>query len=355
MDADQLTERLFGSTLGALDVFSIHLGDRLGLYAALREHGPLTAAGLAERAGIAPRYAREWLEQQTVAGFLEVEDAAVAAEDRRFVLPAEHVGALADRDSIDHFVPFIRVVATAASRADALVEAYRTGGGVPWEAFGPNMRTGQAEGNKPAYLRQLAQEWLPAVPGLVETLDAGARVADVGCGEGWSSIAMALGFPAITVDGIDIDAASVEAAAGHAAAAGVGDRVTFRLADAGATATDGTYDLVTAFECIHDLPDPVAVLRSMRGLVRPGGVVMVMDERVPETYTGRPEDPVEQLMYGFSIAVCLPDSMSTSPSRATGTVMRPSVLRGYAVEAGFADAEVLPIEHDLWRFYRLVG
>lgn len=355
MDADQLAERLFASTLGALDVVSIHLGDRLGLYTALRDHGPLTSAGLAERAGIAPRYAREWLEQQTVAGLLEVEDAAVDADDRRFVLPPEHVGALADPDAIDHFTPVIRIVATAASRIDQLVEAYRAGGGVAWEAYGPGMRTGQAEGNRPAYLHLLAQEWFPAVPGLVETLRGGARIADIGCGEGWSAIAMATGFPAVTVDGFDIDAASVEAANRHAREAGVADRVAFHLVDAGALAQPGGYDLVTAFECVHDLPDPVAVLRTMRELARPGGTVMVMDERVPETYTGRPGDPVEQLMYGFSLTVCLPDSMNTSPSRATGTVMRPAVLQGYALEAGFSSVEVLPIDHELWRFYRLVG
>lgn len=355
MEADQLADRLLGSTLGALDVLSIHLGDRLGLYAALHQRGPLTAPALAEAASIAPRYAREWLEQQTVAGFLEVEDASAPADERRFVLPAAHVPALVDRDALEHFVPVIRIVATAASRADALVEAYRTGGGVPWEAYGPGMRTGQADGNRPSYLHLLAQEWLPAVPGLVETLRAGGRVADVGCGEGWSSIAMALGFAEATVDGIDIDPDSVDAARSHAVEAGVGDRVSFRLADAGTAEADGTYDLVTAFECVHDLPDPVAVLGTMRRLVRPGGVVLVMDEKVPETYTGRSDDPVEQLMYGFSIAVCLPDSMSTTPSRATGTVMRPSVLRGYAREAGFADVEILPIDHELWRFHRLVG
>lgn len=355
MEAQQLAERLFSSTLGALDVVSIHLGDRLGLYAALRDHGPLTSAALAVRAGIAPRYAREWLEQQTIAGLLEVDAATAEPDERQFFLPPEHVGALADPQAIDHFTPVIRIVATAASRVDELAEAYRTGGGVPWEAYGPGMRTGQAEGNRPAYLHLLAQEWFPAVPGLVEMLRAGARVADVGCGEGWSSIAMALGFTEVTVDGFDIDADSVDAARQHAHEAGVADRVTFHLVDAGALTEHGGYDLVTAFECIHDLPDPVAVLRTMRDLVKPGGIVMVMDERVPETYTGQPGDPVEQLMYGFSLTVCLPDSMSTSPSRATGTVMRPAVLREYALEAGFADVEVLPIEHDLWRFYRLLG
>lgn len=355
MDADKLAERLFSSTLGALDVASIHLGDRLGLYKALVQEGPLTSAGLAREAGISPRYAREWLEQQTVAGLVDVEDPSMPADERLYSLPAEHVGALVNPDSIEHFVPFISIVATAAGQIDALVEAYRSGGGVPWEAFGPCMRTGQSAGNRPSYVHLLAQEWLPAVPGLVDRLRGGARIADVGCGEGWSSIAMALGFPHVTVDGFDIDEASVHAAKHHAQQAGVSDQVTFTLADAGSLSDRGGYDLVTAFECIHDLPDPVGVLATMRSLAEPSGVVLVMDERVPETFTGHSGDSVEQLMYGFSLMVCLPDSMSTPGSRATGTVMRPAVLRGYAQEAGFSDVEVLPIEHDLWRFYQLVG
>lgn len=354
MDAELLAERLFGSTLGALDVLSIHLGERLGLYVALRDAGPMTPGALAERAAIAPRYAREWLEQQTVAGFLDVDDAGAAADERRYSLPAAHVAALADPDSLEYFVPVMRIVAAAMSRIDALVDAYRSGGGVSWEAFGPQMRTGQADGNRPSYLHLLAQEWLPAVPGLVDVLAGDAKIADVGCGEGWASIAMAKGFPRVKVDGFDIDAASVEAAREHADAEGVSERVTFSSADAGAVSADGGYDLVTAFECIHDVPDPVAVLSTMRTLARPGGVVMVMDERVPEEFAGRSGDSVELLMYGFSISVCLPDSMSTSPSRVTGTVMRPDTLLGYAVEAGFAGVEVLPIEHDLWRFYRLM-
>ncbi|MFI5430268.1 class I SAM-dependent methyltransferase [Aeromicrobium sp. UC242_57] len=355
MDADNLAEQLFSSTLGALELLSIHLGDRLGLYKALAREGPMTSEALADVAPVAPRYAREWLEQQAVVGLVDVDDPAAPADDRLYSLPAEHVGALADPDSIEHFVPVIGVVAAAASRIEALVEAYRVGGGVPWEAFGPEMRMGQAGGNRPAYLHLLAQEWFPSVPGLVEALGKGARIADVGCGEGWSSIAMAMGYPGVTVDGFDIDAASVRAGKEHAEQAGVSERVTFTRIDAGALDGREGYDLVTAFECVHDLPDPVAVLRSMRMLARPSGIVMVMDERVPDDFTGRSGDSVEQLMYGFSLMVCLPDSMSTSPSRATGTVMRPSVLRGYAREAGFDDVEVLPIEHDLWRFYRLVG
>ena len=161
----------------------------------------------------------------------------------------------------------------------------------------------------------------------------GGRVADIGCGDGWSSIGIARAYPAVTVDGYDVDADSVEAARGHAAAEGMGDRVRFTLVDAASVPTSGDYDLVAAFECIHDLPDPVGVLRSARRMVKPGGTVLVMDERVPEAFTG-PGDSVEQLMYGISMLVCLPDGLSHLGSVGTGTVMRPDTLRTLRPRSG---------------------
>ena len=216
------------------------------------------------------------------------------------------------------------------------------------------MRTAQAEANRPLYLGPLGSEWLPALPEVHQALTDGGAVADIGCGEGWSSIGIAEAYPASRVDGFDVDAASVEAARSHAEERGLGDRVTFHLVDGAGGGEAGSYDLVTAFECVHDLPDPVSVLMNARRLVRAGGTVLVMDERVPEAFTG-PGDPVEQLMYGFSLLVCLPDGLSHDGSVGTGTVMRPDQLRGLRPEAGFVDLEVLPIENDVFRFYRLFG
>jgi 2-polyprenyl-3-methyl-5-hydroxy-6-metoxy-1,4-benzoquinol methylase len=184
-------------------------------------------------------------------------------------------------------------------------------------------------------------------------LRRGGRVADVGCGFGWSSIGIALAYPDATVDGFDVDEPSVQAARRNAAEAGVADRVRFTVADVAAVAGTGAYDVVTAFECIHDLADPVSVLAAMRRLARPEGTVLVMDERVAERFTA-PGDEVERLMYGYSLACCLADGLSERPSVATGTVMRPATLRRYAREAGFADVEVLDVDDDFFRFYRLV-
>jgi len=163
---------------------------------------------------------------------------------------------------------------------------------------------------------------------------------------------MALAYPAAAVDGYDLDEPSVQAACAHAEQAGVSGRVRYFAGDAAAAERDGDYDVVTAFECIHDLARPVDVLATMRRLAKPDGQVIVMDERVAERFPGRGDD-VERLMYGFSLFVCLPDGLSHSPSAGTGTVMRPDILRQYAQQAGFAGLEVLPIENDLWRFYRL--
>jgi SAM-dependent methyltransferase len=353
METDAFAERLFASLLGTFDTLTVHLGGRLGLYDALHHHGPLTAPGLAEQAGIHGRYAREWLEQQTVAGILEVDDPALPADDRRYALPAEHAPVLVHEDDLAFFRPFMDAVAAAAVQVPALVDAYRTGGGVPWHQYGEQMRRAQARGNRPLFLDVLGREWLPSVPDVHARLTAGGRIADVGCGEGWSAIGMALAYPGVTVDGFDIDKASVDAANAHASEYGLSDRVVVHHVDGAVVDRPGDYDLVTAFECVHDMADPVSVLAEMRELAGADGAVVVMDERVGEQFTGA-EDPVEQLFYGFSTLVCLPDGLSHEGSVGTGTVMRHDVLRGYARQAGYADVDVLPIEHETFRFYRLV-
>lgn len=193
---------------------------------------------------------------------------------------------LTDPDSLNYLAPFMRLITAAGMQLPALVEAYRTGGGVGWSQYGPDMRTGQAEMNRPWFLGALGTEWFPAVPELDQRLRAGALVADIGCSEGWSSIAMAFAYPDAVVDG-------------------------------------------------YDLAGPVDVLATMRRLAKPDGLVIVMDERVAERFPGRGDD-IERLMYGFSLFVCLPDGRSHTPSAATGTVMRPDTLGRYAEAAGFA-------------------
>ncbi len=351
---EALVERLFGAVLATIDVQSVYFGDRLGYYRALADGGPQTSTELSRLCGTAERYTREWLEQQAVTGLLTAEDGATDPADRRFALPAGHVEPLTDQLSPNHLVPLARFLVGAGTSMDALVLAHRTGGGVSWAEQADDVRQAQAAANRPLFLGALAREHLPAIPAVDAALRAGGCLADVGCGEGWSSIGIALAYPTARVDGYDVDVPSVEAARRHAEDAGVADRVRFTAVDAGTVDGAGRYDVVAAFECIHDLPQPVGVLAAMRRLAGADGYVLVMDERVAETFTA-PGDDVERLMYGYSLICCLADGMAHQPSVGTGTVMRPGVLRGYALDAGFTDLEVLDVADDFFRFYRLVG
>ncbi|GGL35213.1 SAM-dependent methyltransferase [Planomonospora parontospora] len=354
-----LAERLFDGAVGALELFSVYLGTELGLYRALERHGPLTPAGLAERAGIAPRYAREWLEQQAVAGLLEAAGEE-SADERRYRLDPAHARVLLHADDPAHVAPFAHLLAGIGGVLPRVAEAYRTGGGVPYEAYGRAFRYGQGHINRPAFTHELPTAWLAALPDVVERLEADPgtgprpRVADVGCGQGWAVLALARAFPHALVEGVDLDEASIADARGHAARAGLGDRVRLTCGDAASMAASGPYDLVLVLEALHDFARPVEALRAVRAALAPGGAVLVADERVADRFTA-PGDGVERMMYGWSVTHCLPTQLVERPSAATGTVLRADVLRGYAAEAGFRRCTVLPVDNDFLRLYRLDG
>jgi 2-polyprenyl-3-methyl-5-hydroxy-6-metoxy-1,4-benzoquinol methylase len=355
-----LPDRLLAALIGSYEVAAVALGDRLGWYRCLAS-GPATATELAERTCTDARYAREWLEHQAVSGYLTVDDAAADPEKRRYTLPEEHRPVLADELDPAYMTPLATQTAAFVHSVPALAEVYRGRRTLSWADMGDDVRAAQAAANRPLFLGPLVDEILPAVPGVDAALSAGGRVADIGCGYGWSSIGMATRWPEAWVDGFDLDLPSVQQARRHAADAGVAQRVTVRTNDVRALLDDpngdfrleGAYDLVTAFECVHDLPDPVSVLAAMRRMTRPGGAVLVMDEAVDEEFTA-PGSDVDRLMYGFSLLCCLPDGRAHQPSVGTGTVMRPALLREYARSAGFTDVEVLPLDVGFFRFYRLV-
>jgi 2-polyprenyl-3-methyl-5-hydroxy-6-metoxy-1,4-benzoquinol methylase len=351
---DAFVERLLESASGAMSIFTVHIGDQLGFYNVLAEDGAVTPSELASRTGTHERYVREWLEQQTVAGILEVEDHLVGPSERRFYLPAGHDEVLTDRDSLNYLSPLAQLIAGVVKPMSRVLEAYRTGGGVTFEEYGADLREGQARMNRAMFLRELGQKWLPSIPEIHARLQADppARVADFGCGAGWSSIGIAKSYPKVHVDGLDLDVPSIEMARANAEEASVADRVRFQVRDAGDSELAGKYDLVTAFECVHDMSDPVTALRTMRRLAKENGSVIIVDERVGESFTPTGNE-VEWLMYGFSVLHCLPTGMVEQPSAATGTVMRPDTLKRYAHEAGFRQVEILPIDHFFFRFYRL--
>ena len=351
---DALASRLMEATLGLMEVGAVHIGDRLGLYRALARTPGMTAAQLAAETGTHERYVREWLEQQAVGGFLEVDHPDRPAGTRRYALPSGHVDVLVDPDSLATMLPFAQFGVGVLRVMPALLEAFRTGSGISWAEFGADLREAQAAQNRPAFLRLLGDEWLPAIPDLHARLqaDPAARVADVACGAGWSAIGIARAYSKVRVDGLDLDPPSIALAQANVAEAGLADRVTMMVRDAGDPALAGRYDLVTIFEALHDMSRPVEVLRACRQLLAPAGSLLVVDERVADAFTV-PGDQVERLMYGFSILCCLPAGMADQPSAATGTVMRADTLRRYAGEAGFRATEVLPIANDFFRFYRL--
>jgi 2-polyprenyl-3-methyl-5-hydroxy-6-metoxy-1,4-benzoquinol methylase len=351
---ETLAERLVDDTTHALETLSVYLGLELGLYRALADLGTATQAEVAGHAGIAPRYAHEWLEQQAAAGYLACDDPTRPAEQRRYRLPAGHAEVLLDADSPYHAAPLAVIFAGVTKVLPQLLEAYRSGSGVPYAAYGPQLRRGIAAVNRPKVLHELASIWLPAVPEIDRRLRAAppARVLDLGCGLGASSIALARAYPRVQIQGIDLDQASVTEARAAAAQAGIADRVVFVVGDAAQVASQAPFELVTIFEALHDMGDPVRALRTARALLTADGSVLAADERVADTFTA-PADLVERFMYGWSVLHCLPATLAERPVEATGTVLRASTVARWAAGAGFTRFEVLPIDNPFWRFYRM--
>lgn len=347
-----LAQRLFRSAIAALDLYALYLGDRLGLYRALAERGPATSTELAKSTGTDERYVREWLEHQAVSGILAVEDPTADAQARRYSLPLEHVEVLVDRDSLSYEAHKGIELVRGARRLPDLVEAFRTGSGLRPLPWAPE---GRAEFNRARFRQLLGTRWLPSITVVDARLrsDPPARVADLGCGTGWSTIAMARAYPKIAVDGFDLDEAAIAEARKHAVEEGMDGRVRFDARDVAELEHAEPYDLITVFEALHDMARPVEVLKGMRVLLVAGGSVVVGDERVGERFA-IPADDQEVYAYGWSVVDCLSSSMGDPSFAQTGAVMRPETLRRYASEAGFASVEVLPVEDIQWRFYRLL-
>jgi 2-polyprenyl-3-methyl-5-hydroxy-6-metoxy-1,4-benzoquinol methylase len=350
---DAFAGKIFDLALATGEAANIYIGDRLGFYRSLARDGAATSTQLAQRTRTSERMVREWLEQQVVAGVLTVDDVDAAPEQRLFSLPAAHAEALTDERSLSYVAPFARYLIGCANALPLVLDAFRTGGGIPYDAFGPDIIESQADANRPMLEHLLTQEWLPAAADVHERLkSSGGRIADIGCGAGWAAIAMAKAYPQARVDAFDLDEASILLARRNVTEAALDDRITVHHRDAGDPEFAATFDLVTAIECIHDMSRPVDVLSAMRSLLAADGAVIVADERTADAFSVT-DDPMERLFYVFSTLLCLPASMAEQPSAATGTVMRASTMESYAKDAGFQRVEVLPVEHAQFRFYRL--
>jgi 2-polyprenyl-3-methyl-5-hydroxy-6-metoxy-1,4-benzoquinol methylase len=353
--AGALVSRIYDAGLAFMELLSVYTGERLGLYETLAKGGPATPGQLASRASIDERYAREWLEQQVSAAFLDVDDPAKPADVRSYSISEGHALALADRESPFFIAYFGRFVPGMATQAPAVLEAFRTGGGVPWSAFGPDVIAGQGSYNRSWLLSALGTKHVPVIPDVHARLkaDPPARVLDAACGVGWAAIAIAQAYPKVSVDGVDPDETSIALARKNAAEHGVADRVRFKAKDGADVAKDGPYDVAIVVESIHDMGHPVEVLDGIRRSLTPGGTLIVADEKVAEAFTV-PVDWGERFCYASSVTLCLPSAMAEQPSAAIGAVIRPGTMRRLAREAGFKDVQVLDqVEHDALRFYQL--
>lgn len=343
-------ERIFGAAVGAGDLFLMDLGVRLGLYDALHEGGPATSQDLAERSGCSERYVREWLEHQAVIGILELD-----TNEERYSLPEAHALCLVDADSLTYLGALAKSITVFGKAVEWVADAFRTGVGIPYERYGLDGVEAQADFTRAMFKNLLTQEWLPALPEVHGRLDSDppARLADIACGVGIAAIEIAKAYPKVAVDGFDLDETSIAIARRRAAEASVTDRVRFEVKDGSDPQLTGAYDVITIFEAVHYMSNPVGVLQGARRLLANDGILIVADERTGESVTA--PGPLDSFFYTASVLYCLPQSMAEQPSAAIGTVIRSSMMEALAQQAGFSTAEVLPIENDFWRFYGLAS
>jgi SAM-dependent methyltransferase len=321
-------DRAFTDLAACYGGVMVSLGDRLGLYRALAGAGPLTSAELAERAGCAERYVREWLGSQVAAAYVEYDPVAETYE-----LPPEHAAVLADPDSPTLLTPAFNVPASMWIDEEQAVRAFRTGEGVPWGAHDERLFCGVAAFYQNAYAAALVPQWLPALEGVVERLEQGAKVADVGCGHGHSTVLMAEAFPNSTFVGIDPHEASIEAAIENAEAAGVSDRVSFSVGTALDLPEQG-FDLICFFDALHDMGDPVGAARQARSALAEEGTVMLVEPYAADRLEDN-KGPIGRLYYSASTTLCCAHAISEGGHRVLGTQAGEARLGDVFAEAGF--------------------
>lgn len=353
---EDLAGRIFAAGVSALELATIYLGQQLGLYRTLAEAGPTTLSELAKAANIDQRYAREWLQSQAISGFVAIDSDDL--DTARFTLAPGAHEVLVDEESPVYLAPLGQCLVASAKVMPDLVSAFRSGDGVPYPAYGPDAVSAQAALNRPAFMYDLTSSWIPAIPASAAKLSDPStprRIADIGCGVGWSSIAMAKAYPNVHIDGFDADEASIAEARRNALEHGVADRITFMVSDLSGVDNPGAYDLAFFFECLHDMSHPDLVLGNARESLKSDGEVIIMDERTDDTLVAPTDDLAQRFFGAVSVAWCLPQGRTSVDAHPVGTVMRTSDLQEIASAAGFPTVEVLPIDHPMFRFYRLAA
>jgi SAM-dependent methyltransferase len=330
VDNDKLMDFIhtFAGDLGAtLAAANVVIGHRLGLYQALAE-GPATPDELAARTGCHPRYLAEWLNGQAAGGYVGY-DAPTGA----YAMSEEQAFALADPDG-PVYLPGAFVLALGAFKAvPRITEAFRTGAGVGWDSQDVDVFDGCELFFRPGYVANLVPSWIPALDGVEGKLQAGARVADVGCGLGASTVLLAREYPASTVVGSDYHAGSIELARKRASDAGVSTRATFEVESA-QTFSGSDHDLVTTFDCLHDMGDPVGAARHIRGSLAEDGTWMIVEPAATDTVAGN-LNPVGRIYYSASTLMCVPNGLSQPGGYALGAQAGPAAIEQVARDAGF--------------------
>jgi SAM-dependent methyltransferase len=312
-----------------LNTALVVMGDRLGLYRAMAGAGPLTSDELAAKAGVAERYTREWLNAQAAGGYVEYDP-----DSGRYTLPPEQTVALTDADSPAFLPGFFQIALGSVLDSPRIVDAARTGGGVGWHEHGDDVFEGCERFFRPGYNANLLSSWLPALDGVVGKLEHGARVADVGCGHGASTILMGSAYPMSSFAGSDYHAGSIETARQRAQAANLTAHVDFEVA--GATSFSGRdYDLVTMFDCLHDMGDPVGAARHVREAIASDGTWMIVEPAAGDRVENN-LNPVGRAYYGFSTLLCTPASLSQEVGLALGAQAGEARIRDVVNAAGFS-------------------
>jgi SAM-dependent methyltransferase len=314
-----------GATLNAALVV---MGDKLGLYRALAGAGPLSPAELASRTGTTERYVREWLNAQAAGGYVDYDP-----DTSTYTLPPEQAVAFTDESSPAYLPGFFQIALGSVLDSPRITEAARSGDGFAWGDHGHDVHEGCERFFRPGYNANLVGAWLPALDGVLAKLEHGARVADVGCGHGASTILMAQAFPRSTFVGSDYHEGSIATARTRADEAGVGDRVTFETASAGGF-SGREYDLVTMFDCLHDMGDPVGAARQVRDTLAPDGTWMIVEPAAGDSVEEN-LNPVGRAYYGFSTLLCTPASLSQDVGLALGAQAGEARIREVVESAGF--------------------
>jgi SAM-dependent methyltransferase len=328
---EQLLGRVIGDFGAVASAPLVVIGDELGLYRAMADGRPVSAAELAERTGTAERYLREWLAAQAASGYVTFD--GMREGTGRYHLEPEQVEAFVNESSPAFVVGGFQAFGAAVKVLPRLTEAFRTGRGIGWDEHDPELFSGTARFFHPGYAAHLVGEWLPALDGVVGKLTAGGRVADIGCGYGYSTLLMAEAFPASAFTGYDYHQPSIDAARKLAADAHGAGRVSFEVASAAEFPGTG-YDLITYFDCLHDMGDPVGALAHARQALATGGSVMLVEPLAGDTI-GDNMNPLGRALYGASTLICTPSSLAQDVGRALGAQAGEDALRQVAAEAGF--------------------